>query len=100
MARAKTEQLNSAYNMSKNNAPSLPGIDLQSEGLRHQKRERMKTKEQVSSYVDRAIRIVGGEVRLPPGEFHTIIQEVFDSAYSIGLTEGTKLREWNERMTP
>ena len=84
--------------MSKKQDTTLPGIDLKADGLRHEKRARMLTKEQVSAHVNRTVRTVSGEVRLPESEFNALIQEVFDSAYNIGLKEGNKLAEWNARM--
>ena len=84
--------------MSKKNEVGLPGIDLRAEGLRHEKKERMLTKEQVSAHVNRATHIIAGEVRFSPGDFNELIQEVFDSAYNIGLKEGRSLADWERRM--
>lgn len=80
------------------NGTALPGIDLNKEGFRHEKRRPMSTKQQVQAYIERNTSIIAGQVSFEPRDFRELVQQVYDSAYNIGLEEGRRLTEWNARM--
>lgn len=80
------------------NMTVLPGIDLKAPGFKHEKRERMSTKQQVESFIAKNTSVIAGQVRFDPKDFEALVQEVFDSAYNIGFKDGKQLVEWNQRM--